>query len=366
MASFGRIVSAIAGFALIAVQQGLPIAKAQTAATAPPSAATRTAQGGELRAALSDAVLDSTFGRTPRVPPSFQGPVGLNSDFERGERTEPLFYQQRIGGRWIQIGLIRNDAALRHAGWQALRYGYSLQRPDGAFDDNPGSILGISSLLENAAIGLLAERQWGLRSEGESLLEPMTRSARYIAQQDPRTHRGLRLYERYVHRYWVMAAALGMTAELTGDDQFRALAISYARQGFVRQTPEGINPEGGGYDVGYHAAGLISAGRFYVVCRDPAVREMVRTMMLRGATWLAAQVSEDGSIDPGRSTRVLVEHNRRDGIKRLPALQIAAGLAWSAQVTGRRDFRVAAERIVRAEATGTSRQPAAAGRQPAR
>ena len=356
MERFGRIASAIATLGLIAFLGDLPAAHGQSATAAPPSSE-RAAQGGELRAALSDPVLDATFGPTPRVPASFQGAVSLNADFERGIRPEPLFYQQRVGGRWVQIGLARNDAALRRAGWQALRWGYELQRPDGAFDDNPGSILGIASLLENASIALLAERQWGIRSEGEALLEPMTRSARHIAEQDPRMHRGLRIYERYVHRYWVTAAALGMVGELTDNEQFRSLAISYARQGFVRQTPEGINPEGGGYDVGYHAAGLISAGRFYVVCRDPAVREMVQTMMLRGGAWLAGQVAQDGSIDPGRSTRVLVEGNRRGGTKRLPALQVAAGLAWSAQVTGRQEFRAAAERILRAEAVSAPRQP---------
>jgi hypothetical protein len=71
-------------------------------------------------------------------------------------------------------------------------------------------------------------------------------------------------------------------------------------------------------------------------------------MLVRGATWLASHVHEDGTIDPGDSTRILVESNRRGTPKRLPSLQIASALAWSAVVTGDEGFRTAAERIIRA------------------
>ncbi|GGC58238.1 hypothetical protein [Chelatococcus reniformis] len=316
----------------------------------------------EFGIALFDPVINAALGPTPRVPDNFTGAFALNHDFEEGRRSEPLFYQQRVGGRWVQLGLVRNDPSLRHAGWRALEWGFNLQRPDGSFDDNPGSVLGTVSIVENGGLGLLAERQLGLKSDGEALLGKLTKSAQYVAALDFRTHKGIRVFSRYTHRYWVTASALGMVAELNDDEVLRAKAYFYARAGGAKQAPDGINPEGGGYDIGYQAVGLISAARFYTVCQDPAMRELVRAMLLKGAAWLAGFVRDDGSIDAGHSTRVLVESNRRGGLKRLPPLQVASALAWSALITGRREFRSAAERIVAAQriavdAGGLKREP---------
>lgn len=338
-------IRAFAGVLLLILGVSIHAATAQNAAVKPATPGQATL---EIGIALFNPTINAAFGPTPRVPRNFTGAFGLNRAYEKGLRSAPVFYQQRIGARWVEVGLIRNMANLRHAGWEALAWGFDRQKPDGSFDVDEGAVLGTAFFVASAGIALLAERQLGLKSEGEALLGKMVKSARYLAALNMDTDREIRLFPRYVHRYWVMASALGLIGELTNDASLALRAADYARAGLKQQRSDGVNPEGGRYDVGYQAAGMISASHYFTVCGEESLREEVREMLSKGGAWLAGYVDPDGGIDPGQSTRVLVEASRKGTPKRLPALQIASGLAWAALITGRTDLREAADRIVKA------------------
>ncbi len=308
-----------------------------------------------LKDGIVDPSIDRAFGPRPQLASPFPGPVSLNIAFAEGKRAEPVFYLQRLGARWVQIGLARDDAELRKAGWSALRWGFGLQRPDGSFDDAPGSVLGVASLLEGASLSRVAEQQFRVRTPGVVPLSRLALSATWLADLDPDRHRGVSYFRRYVHRNWTMAAAIALTGKLVKSERLLNAADRYARRGAKLQRTSGINPENNGYDVGYQATGIISAAHFFAACDDPYTRAITRRMIYRAAAWLATRVTVRGDVRPGKSTRVGVEDNLEGDTKRVPLEQIASGLAWAAQVTGEQRYATLAKRVLdRAAAVTTA------------
>lgn len=321
-----------------------------------PAAAGAADQSKLVRRAIGNAVIDRAAGPTPTLPDPYPGPFGVNADFVAGRRAAPVFYMQRIGARWVQIGLARRVPSLRAAGWSAFRWGFTLQRTDGSFDDSPGSVLGVAFLVEAAGWAHLAERAAGQRSTETLPISDLVRSARWLARRDPVRDDGVKYFRRFVHRNWVMAAALSLTGDLTGTRRLRSAANRYANRGFALQRRSGVNPEAGGYDVGYQATGLISASRFYLTCRAGKTRATTRRMIRRGARWLASRVRSDGSIAAGSSTRVGVETGLDGETKRVPPEQVAAALGWAALVTKDRRLERVGTKVLDANDKALGRQ----------
>ncbi len=102
---------------------------------------------------------------------------------------------------------------------------------------------------------------------------------------------------QFAHRFWLYAAALGNGGELAGDARLLAIAGEFARRGMLIQRANGIDPEKGGFDVGYQAAGLVFAARYLVVTDSEAKRAGIASMLRKGVGWLASRVEANGDVD---------------------------------------------------------------------
>jgi hypothetical protein len=151
----------------------------------------------------------------------------------------------------------------------------------------------------------------------------------------------------YTHRRWILAAALGLTARVTGDGKFMRAARAYAADGLRLQTSEGVNPEKGGADVGYQMVGVVMAAHFIAAGPDRETQRAVVAMIERATHWQAAWIREDGTIDSTGSSRVLIETGRDGRVKAIPYHRSVEGFAYAAALTGDASFREIGERIAR-------------------
>ena len=120
----------------------------------------------------------------------------------------------------------------------------------------------------------------------------------------------------YTHRRYILAAAFGQAAQVTGVAAFRSKAVEWARQGLALQRPDGTNPEKDGYDAGYQMVGVLMSLRYLPVCTDPQLRARLRAMVQAAIPLELARLRPDGSIDPTGSTRIEKEHARNGKTRR--------------------------------------------------
>ena len=114
----------------------------------------------------------------------------------------------------------------------------------------------------------------------------------------------------YTHRCYLVAAALGEAGLLCGAKELVSVSKQYVRQGIGLQTPEGFNPEKGGYDTSYHAFGIVMAMRYYTIVADPDTRAELAPMLQRAVAWLATRVRPDGEIDATGNTRTGLDQEK--------------------------------------------------------
>src|SRR6185437_12231422 len=102
-----------------------------------------------------------------------------------------------------------------------------------------------SLFVEAAARGLLLLKQYNATAYADTLAAdtPKTRAAARWLTQPEIAEKGRKNNRPYTHRRWIVAAALGQAAALTGDSRLAEAAADYAREGLALQTPAGINPE---------------------------------------------------------------------------------------------------------------------------
>ena len=262
---------------------------------------------------------------------------------------DAIFYTRSIGARFVAMGLITGNAQVRARGWQELRRGFAHQQPDGSFESQRGAVLGTAFLVSAAGYAVLLERRAGHR-DGEELAEPVARAGRWLASLDPQQDRAIRVFARYVHRYWIMASALCSAGLVSRDPALLARADDYARMGLRAQRPDGVNPEGGGFDVGYQATGLSAAARYAHVCATGEVQTATLRMVDRGLTWLEQRIDAEGAVDPTGSTRLLREIGRNGQPKRVSLRGMVAAFAWGAAATGEPRFDEVAARIIASSA----------------
>lgn len=161
---------------------------------------------------------------------------------------------------------------------------------------------------------------------------------------------GARHNAPFTHRRYILAAALGLTADLAGDATLADHAAHSAADGVARQRPDGTNPERDGFDANYQSAGLLFASRYYPACRDAALRTRLRAMLQRGLAVVDARIAESGDIDTTGSTRTGIESLRWGKIKTVNYMELVQTLCHGAAIAGLPDLRHKAESVARRHA----------------
>ena len=275
------------------------------------------------------------------------GATSVNAEWESGQSATWYIEEQRYGADLIAKGVVRRDDNLINKGLEELNWGFARQGPGGNFPGTSDAFHSTSFFVEAAARAMLLLQQSG---------DPAYQQV--IRQDTPKIEAAARwLMEPYVgamgragdapytHRRWILAAALGETAALTGDRAMASAAEAYARMGLSQQTRQGVNPEKGGYDVSYQALGLLMAARYDAACTDPSLRASIGKMIVKGLDWESTKVDAQGNVSAVGSTRTGKEYGPAGNLKMVTYPIIVEAFTAGAAITGNGGFEATAGRI---------------------
>ena len=275
------------------------------------------------------------------------GAVGVNATWENGQSTTWYIEQQRYGADFVQAGLVTGKADLARQGWQILDWGFNREAADGSFPTTGDAFHSTSMFVEAAARALLLEVQSGA-ADADQLV------AKYLPKIDASAHwlmtpsvatKGDANDAPYAHRRWLLAAALGQVAKLTGDPATASAAAAYASRGLALQTSAGMNPEKGGGDSSYQAYGILLAERYMTVCQDAGLRVQVNTMIVQGLSWEVSYINAAGQVSTVNNTRTGTEVSRDNTVKTTDYKTIIQALSVATTLTGDPSYRAVAQQV---------------------
>lgn len=280
------------------------------------------------------------------------GAVGVNQQHERGQSDKWFIEMQRFGGDYVQAGLAGSqNPGLVDLGVRVLRWGFSKQQPDGSFAGS-GDLYHSSSLFLDAALrATLLMKESDPAKYGLIISEftPRIVQAMNYLHQPSVQKPGDAANEPFTHRRWVFAAIYQMTAQLTGDPNWTKGAEKYVRLGLALQTPDGINPEKGGYDVSYQTLGILYAEKWYVNSQNSELKAQVLQMIKRGLAWESTHVDTfSGNVEVGLSTRIGTGHSGRGGgEKKVDYKSMIQAYAFATELTNDNAYSATANAVAR-------------------
>lgn len=247
--------------------------------------------------------------------------------------------EQRQGAEWVVRGTAAGRADWVALGWHELDWGLARQAADGGFGGGD-AFHSASFFVEALARACLIDpasatppRRDGLARAADWLHSPAAE------------RRGVPANAPYTHRRYLLAAALGQAATVTGDTALARRAQRWAEEGLGLQDAAGTNPERGGFDAGYQMVGVLMALRYLPHCEPPALRGQLRRMIRRAVAPELARLRSDGSIDPSGSTRIESERARSGKPKDVPYGEIVQALVFAAQALPEPDWLAPARQI---------------------
>lgn len=266
------------------------------------------AHGGATRATLDlrlerkPVIVNTDYLALPRI--ADDGGMGRN---RRGSGFS--LADQRLGDLYVRAGIVHGRADLIRTGFKAFDYAFARQRRNGSWRASQPTEEYAFFVEAIAHVGLLL-RQTKYGSKYRSKLRSYKRRTRRAlphmvtstAWADFRVRNAY-----YTHSAYTVGTALGLAGRFAGTKAFRGHAREAIALGLSRQWQNGVNPELGGHDVRYQAAGLAYAQRYSVYFPGQSLAKQVRTMTRRGAAWQSLRVDTDGWIDWTGSTRACVE-----------------------------------------------------------
>jgi len=306
-----------------------------------------------LLALVSDDLLEQALYRSPFLIPAAISPggaVSVNALWESSGGGEWFIEMQRFGAELVQAGVVCGRKDWIERGLQIVGWGFARQGPDGDFPGGGDPYHSTELFVEGAARCVLLLQQGNVvdflpRIELSGCVQKIHAAALWLVRPDV-AGPGRRNNAPFVHRCWIMAAALAMAAAVSGDESLSRVARERAEEGLAQQSEDGVNPERGGFDVNYQSAGLLFAARYHAVCPDAALRDRIGRMIRRGLDWLSARVDESGEVATAGSTRVGKEALRSGGIKKVNEWELVQTFCYGAAITGDVSFRDAARLLV--------------------
>jgi hypothetical protein len=232
--------------------------------------------------------------------------------------------------------------------------GVEHQEPDGSFNC-PDAFHSTSFFVEAAAhAGLvLSGSQYASRYATDvNWMRPRILKASLWMTQPAVEGTGKAHNAPYTHRRYLVAAALGEAGVLCENQSLIEKSKSYIQEGVRLQEPSGSNPEKGGDDCSYHAAGLYYAERYYDLVADTEIKEKLHGMLQKGYSWLQTRVLPDGTIDVSGNTRTGAgaEQSRNRVAKKVNYGVIYQGLYHWSVISGDTAYEQLAQKVFAGEA----------------
>jgi hypothetical protein len=263
----------------------------------------------DLRFETSSFMKSTSYRRPDRVAAdtSPDGAISrVNIQWEQVHAGNWYIEEQRYGADAVCAGIAQHDTAAIERGLKGLRWGFEQQQPDGSFNC-PDAFHSTSFFVEAAARACLLLGASEYANQYASAVDEMKprilRAALWMVQPGIE-EQGERRNTPYTHRRYLVAAALGEAGVLCGNQALIDHSKSYIREGIALQQPDGVNPEKGGYDCSYQAAGLYYAECYYDLVADQEMKSALRPMLEKGFAWLRTRVLPDGRMDVSGNTRV--------------------------------------------------------------
>jgi hypothetical protein len=242
------------------------------------------------------------------------GAVSLNITWEQTGEGNWYIELQRSAADAIVTGIVTNTPSTIERGLLILQWGFDHENQDGSFSC-PDKFHSTSFFVEAAARSCLMLQAAGIYLPNvEYSKDFILRSALWMTLPNVEAS-GQRNNAPYTHRRYLVAAALGEAGVLCGNGLLIQKSQEYILDGLSLQTPEGINPEKGGYDSSYQAVGLGYASRYYkIVPKTQAVRDGMYTMLAKANDWLSMRITSNGTpIATGNTRTGLGQETGRDG-----------------------------------------------------
>ena len=242
--------------------------------------------------------------------------IPTNRDYELGTSSQWYVELQSFGANAVIGGLIMKIDSVRDAGFKAFDWGFAQQISDGSFSGTGDAFHSTSFFIEAVAHSLVIVQQSPFSQQSlslEQLYRPKLQKAATWLTQPAVLLSGKRRNQPYTHRYYLLAAALGVTGKLAGDPALIQASESFIEEGLALQSSDGYNPELNGYDVSYHMVGLVFAERWLKAFPTHPLASKVSNMIEKGLEWEAAKVKPTGEIDTTGSTRIGKEIGRNGG-----------------------------------------------------
>lgn len=269
---------------------------------------------------------------------SQSGAFGMNATWDSTHSGKWFIEYQRVCAEAIGAGLALGNAAAIERGLKMIEWGFAHMEADGSFkcDDAYHSA---SFFIEAAACSLLLleaspeHEKWKPRIE--ALKPSLQKAAHWMAKPAVAAPVWNGVQKQFAHRWFACAAALGESGVLLKDKGLLAQARALLRSGIRAQLPNGVNPEKGGYDSIYQAAGLVYAMHYYAIVADGADKTALKRSIDKGTAWLVTRIGSDGIINMKGNTRTAGQEVGRSGkVKGAePKFVIRALGFWSALTT---------------------------------
>ncbi len=290
---------------------------------------------------------------TRRRPPSDwqlrSAAIGNNEKWELGESSIWHIELQREGANPILSGLCyKSDESLAW-GFKIFDWAQQQMQADGSFNCDD-AFHSTSLYVESLARSLLLLQashhpQYApkLKQYGNRLLQ----SAHWLASAK-QTEISYQRQRQYNHRRFLLAAALGETGMLVNDVALLNMSETYLRDGMSLQRADGVFPEKGGHDTGYHAVSLIFAQRCLNTFAPAQLRAELDGSIANGIQWLKQRVNPDGSIITAGNTRTgeLQERTRHGKYKIVEPHELARALLYRFEATHEVDLHLLASRVL--------------------
>jgi len=277
------------------------------------------------------------------------GASRANVYWERDRAAHWYIEEQRYGEDLIIGGLIKNDPQAIQAGFKMFDWGFARQAADGSFQGTADPFHSTSFFVEAVAHTLLFIQQ---SSQSEQYTDQVARytplvhrAARWMISPNV-WKKGIERNEPYTHRRYLVAAALGLTGKLTGDQKLINYAHQSLEDGLSLQLPDGVNPEKGGYDSSYQTVGTIYAERWVTYFPNDPLTPKVAAMIDKALAWEQTRILPTGEISAEGNTRTGGQERNRSGkVKQVgPGPQIRAFAYW-ASATGNPRWAASAQKI---------------------
>jgi hypothetical protein len=311
----------------------------------------------DLRFEASNFMRETAF-RNPDHLAANPAPSGafspVNIRWDQTHQGPWYIEEQRYGGDAVCAGVAAGNTTAIDRGLKILHWGFEHQETDGSFNC-PDAFHSTSFFVEAAAHAclILSGSQHANQYAADiDWLRPRILKAAQWMMQPSVEGTGKARNASFTHRRYLVAAALGEAGVLCQRQPLIEKSISYIHEGISLQAPSGSNPEKGGDDCSYHAAGLYYAERYYDLVADGETKEHLHGMLKKGYAWLQSRVLSDGTIEVSGNTRTGdgAEQSRNGVAKKVNYGVIYQGLYHWSVISGDPTYAKLAERVFAGEA----------------